>query len=202
MITDRDRRILKYMETYKYATLEQIRKVFFKEQKNGYNIARRRMGEMRKANYLKVDRNIENNKLVYMWNEKDIKMPSRHRLILLDVLANLHYLGFNVQLFEIEKYWHNGKIRSDGFTVFTLNNVNVKNRYHYFIEIHTSNNNYNLQKYDLLYETGEVQRYLGRNIFPRVMLVTDYIPRDMQLQHTKVVTLNTKLDEFATVALP
>lgn len=199
MITDRDRKIIRHIEQYKYATLEQIEKIFFKQQKNSYNIARRRMAEIRKAGYVKVNRDIETNRLVYMWDDGKTKMPGTHRLILLDVLANLHYNGFTVQQFEIEKAWQGGAIRSDAFTVFTLENV--MNRYQYFIEVHLSNNPHNLEKYDRLLATTEVQDYLGRNINPRVLLVSDR-NHEATLKRTQVVTLNTKLDAFASVILP
>lgn len=201
MITDRDRKILSHIEIYKYATIEQIRKIFFSKQKNGYNIARRRMNELKKAGYLIVTRDLQTNRNVYMLNERSVKPPSAHRLLLLDVLSNLYYYGFDVKVFFIEKAWMDGRIRSDAFTIFTLETDKVKNRYHYFIEIHLSNNPPNLDKYDRLYETNEVQTWLGRAVFPRVMLVTDaeyYQP----LKYTNVVTLPTSLDGFASVILP
>lgn len=199
MITDRDRKIIRHIEQYKHATLEQIEKIFLRQQKNSYNIARRRMAEIRKAGYVKVDRDTETNRLVFMWNDGKTKMPGTHRLILLDVLANLHYHGFNVQQFEIEKSWMDGEIRSDGFTVFTLEDL--KTRYQYFIEVHLSHNPYNLEKYDRLLETTEVQDYLGRNVNPRVLLISDRKP-DIKLKRTSVVSLNTRLDAFASVILP
>jgi len=199
MITDRDKKIISYLEKYKYATIEQLEKIFFREQKNSYNIARRRMAEIRKAGYVKSVRHIETNKLVYIWNDGRLKIPDRHRLIVLDVLANLHYQGFKVQTFEIEKEWMNGAIRSDAFTVFIFEKP--KNRYQYFIEVHLSNNDCNLEKYDVLYNTGEVQEYLGRNVYPRILLVTDREVK-YKTKHCKVITLNTKLDEFASIVLP
>lgn len=199
MITDRDREIIRYLEIYKYATIDQLEKIFFKKQKNSYNIARRRMAEIRKAGYVKSPRHPETGRIVYIYDDGKTKMPDRHRLLVLDVLANLHQQGFNVQLYEVEKFWKDGEIRSDAFAIFTLENV--KNRYHFFIEVHLSNNDCNLEKYDELYETGEVQKYLGRDIFPRILLITD---RDIEYncKNTKVIKLNTDLDEFSSIILP
>lgn len=201
LITDRDRKVILHLEKYKYATIEQIEKIFFRENKNSYNIARRRMAEIRKEGYVKSTMNTEINRLVYMYNDGKTKAPDKHRLIVLDVLANLHSNGFNIQEFQVEKFWQNGSIRSDAFTVFTLKNDNAKNRYQYFIEVHLSNNDLNLEKYDTLYETKEVQNYLGRDVFPRILLITD---RNIEYycNNSKVVKLNTKLDEFVSIALP
>ena len=200
MITDRDKNIIRHMEQYKFATLEQLEKIFFRQQKNSYNIARRRMQEIKRAGYVKVERDIQNNRLVYMLNDPKVKMPEQHRLIILDILAQLHVLGMDVHQFEVEKWWPQSKVKSDALAVFALDNGTVKNRYHYFIEAHPSHNPYNLEKYDRLYESGEVQEYLGRNVFPRVLLLADRNPKDIELRHAKVVTAN--LDAFAAVVLP
>lgn len=199
MITNRDRRIILHLEKYKYATIEHLEKIFFRKPKNSYNIARKRMIEIRKAGYVRVVKNEEINRLVYIYAKENIKPPDKHRLLVLDVLANLHKQNFNVQEFVIEKEWLGGKIKSDAFAVFTLENV--MNRYQYFVEVHLSNNRLNLDKYDYLFESGEVQKYLGRDIFPRILLITD---RNFEYNYksSKVVKLNTRLDNFATIILP
>lgn len=199
MITDRDRNIISYLEKYKYATIEQLEKIFFREVKYSYNVVRRRMAEIRNAGYIKSIRDVETNKVVFIYNDGKTKAPDRHRLIVLDVLANLHYQGFKIREFEIEKFWQDGNIRSDAFAIFILENLN--NRYHFFIEVHLSNNDINLEKYDVLFETGEVQEYLGRNIYPRILLITD---KDVEYncKNSKVIKLNTKLDGFASIVVP
>lgn len=198
MITDRDRSIILHLEKYKYATIEQLESIFFKEQRNSYNLVRRRMAEIRNAGYIKSIRDTETNRVVYIYNDGKVKEPDRHRLLVLDVLANLHK-EYSVQIFEVEKSWKNGDIRSDAFTIFTLENV--KNRYYYFIEVHLSNNDCNLEKYDTLFDTGEVQKYLGRDVYPRILLITD---RDIEYncRNAKVLKLNTKLEQFSSIILP
>lgn len=206
MITDRDRLIISHLEKYKYATIDQLQKIFFREQNNSYNLVRRRMAEIIKAGYAASIRDIETNKVIYMYNERGIKPPSRHRIITLDVLANLHYERYNVIDFEVEKEWMNGKVRSDAFAIFSLDlEDNLENgkkrRFQYFVEVHLSNNDCNLEKYDDLYKTGEVQRYLGRDLYPRILLITDTQVK-YNTEHCKVLTLNTKLEKFSSVILP
>ncbi len=200
LITDRDQKILRYMEEYKYGTIEQLKKVFCTHQDSGYNIIRRRMTEIHKCDYIKIERDKNTNKLIYVWNEKKLNLPTRHRMLVLDVMANLYVLGAEIQQFDIEKMWMDGKIRSDAFTVFTANGNSNKHRYQYFVEVHLSNNPHNLEKYDSLYESGEVQTYLGRNTYPRVLLVTDR-RFNINLKYTKVVTFNTRLDGFLGISL-
>ena len=203
LITDRDQKILRYMEEYKYATIDQLQKIFCSWQDSSYNIIRRRMTEIHKADYIKVDKDKYTNKLVYIWNDKKIKPPSRHRLILLDVLAKLHSTGAEVQEFDVEKEWMDGKVRSDGFTIFTAKpNDSKPIRIHYFIEVHLSNSPLNIEKYDRLYESGEVQKFLNRNVFPRVLLITDRNVKNLDMQYSSVTRLNTKLEPFLSVSLP
>lgn len=201
LITDRDRLIISHLEKYKYATIDQLQKIFFKQQNNSYNLARRRMAQIIKAGYAASIRDVETNKIIYMYNEKGVKPPLRHRIITLDVLANIHREDFGVVEFEVEKAWMDGKIRSDAFAIFTLITDNVKNRYHYFIEVHLSKNDCNLEKYDKLYETREVQRYLGKDIFPRILLITD-MDVGYNCKNTEVIKLNTNLEKFASIILP
>ena len=200
LITNRDYNIIRHFETYKFATISQLEKIFFKEQQYSYNIARRRLGAIKEANYIKFHRDIETNKNIYIWNDNKIRPPSYHRMLVLDILAELNYIGLNIEKFDVEKEWMNGKVRSDAFTVFTLNN-NEKRRYHFFVEIDLSNNYHNLKKYDVLYESGEVQKYLNKAFFPRVLLITDRNYRDVKLKHTKVISINTKLDMFSSILI-
>ena len=200
LITDRDKKIIKHMEQYKYATLEHIQKIFFREQANSYNIARRRMAAIREAGYVKCERDPALNRLVYWYNDKGIKMPSRHRLIVLDVLAELHYMGCNILNFDIEKQWMGGKVRSDAFMVFALRNT----RCHYFVEVCTSHNDLNLEKYDKLLATDEVHKYIGRKVNPRVLCITDRMPDAgvIQLRHTQAVFIDSRLNDFSIIIQP
>ena len=154
---------------------------------------------MKEANYLKIHRDVVTNKNIYIYldDEKKLNPPSQHRILILDVLAELEYNGFTVENFEIEKEWLEGKVKSDGFVIFRIGN----RRYYYFIEVQLSNHHHNLEKYDMLYESMEVQQYIGKNIFPRIMFISDRHYSDMEIKNTDVVTLNTKLDTFASILL-
>jgi hypothetical protein len=208
LITDRDVMIVReWFEPYKYATKQIIEKVFLKNQSYSYNIATKRLLEMRKADYIKVDKDRITNKNIYMLNEKDIKPPSEHRMIILNVLAEMKYMGFNVEHFEVEKHWIHEKgklVYSDGFVIFTMDN----RRYHYFIEVHRSNNINNLEKYDLLYDSGIVQKWYedsgyNKDFYPkRILLISDReFKKEIQLKHCQVIQLNEKLENFYKVLI-
>jgi hypothetical protein len=199
--------VREWFEPYKYATKTMIEKAFLKNKTYAYNIATKRLLEMRKADYIKVYRDDRTNKNIYYLNEKDIKLPSEHRMIILNVLAEMKYMGFQVEHFEVEKHWIHEKgklVYSDGFVIFTMDN----RRYHYFIEVHRSNNVNNLEKYDALYDTGVVQKWYeesgyNKDFYPkRILLISDReFKKPVELKHCQVIQLNEKLENFYKVLI-
>lgn len=152
---------------------------------------------MRKGGYIKEPyRDVVMNKNIYIYNEDKIKQPNQHRIIVLDFLAELVYNGFEIEIFEIEKSWYDGKYRSDAFVVGLF----AGRRYHFFLEIQLSNNYHHLDKYDELYKTNDVQAFLGKNYYPnRIVLVSDKEYPQIKLERCKVIQLNTKLNNFPTI---
>lgn len=197
MITERDHKIIRFIEEYRFSSIQNLEKIFFKDREYSYNIARRRLNEIRKAGYVKMYRDVETNKNIYLWNDPKIKPPSTHSRILINLLAEMHYNGLNVEIFKTEKHWMGGKIKSDAFTIFKIEG----RRYHFFVEVHLSNNPSSLERYDDLYKTREVQEFLGKDFFPRVLLISDRNYNLSNLKYTKVVQLNTKLNPFASLLL-
>lgn len=198
LITDRDNEIIKHLEEYKYCTIKQIEKTFFRHQDYSYNIASRRLKEIYKAGYIKIYRDEAMNRNVYVLKDDKVKPPSMHRILLLDIFAEMKYSGFDIECFKIEKWWMDGKIKSDAFTIFTVD----KRRYHLFVEVHISNNPYNLEKYDTLYDSGDVQKFLNKDFFPKkILLVSYWQPENTKLNHCKVIHLNPKLDQFPIILL-
>jgi hypothetical protein len=207
MITQRDMEIVNYLERYDFATLKQIQKIFFRHQQYSYHLARKRLLQIQNANYIiKPERDLATNRNVYIFKKDKIKTPSQHRLLILDVLAELKYMGVDVEHFEVEKHWIDDKdkkgVYSDAFAIFTMKG----RRYHYFIEVQLSNSGHNLEKYDKLFETGIVQKFYSENgydkeFYPkRVLLVSDReYAKDILLKHCQVIQLNTKLENFYNV---
>lgn len=195
LITDRDKEIVKHCERYGFITLEQTQKCFIPDKNCSYQIASRRLLQIRNAGYINVLRDKATNCNVYVYKDYKNKPPSAHRIKVLDVYAELIKHGCKIVNFEIEKFWHNGKIRSDGFAIFTFKD----RRYHFFIEVQMANNYHNLEKYDQLYKTGEVQSYLHKDHFPRVLFISDTDYDDFNLRYTKVVQLGLDLSQFATI---
>jgi hypothetical protein len=195
-LTDRDNLTIKeWFEPFKYASIPQIEKAFFRGRQNSYEIARRRLSNMTENGFLKLYRDEIGNRSIYILKDDKIKPPSPHRMIVLDVLAEMKYCGFGVEYFSIEKQWLDRQIRSDAFTVFTIK----KHRYHFFIEVHTSNNYHRLDKYNTLKDSGEVQKLLNKNLFPRILFISDYKYTDLHIDACEIIQLDTKLNMFPSI---
>lgn len=205
-ITDKDYLLIRHLEKYKYGTISHFEKIFYREQQYSYNIVRKRLSEIEKCKYIKKPyTDPESKRNVYIYNDDKIKPPNKHRLIVLDILSEMKYCGFDIEQFEVEKTWCEGKYRSDAFTVFNipdpLEHKKIR-RYHLFIEVQLSNNYHNLEKYDELFKTYDVQKYLNRDFFPnRILLISDKEYPKIELKHAQVIQLDTKLNLFPMILL-
>lgn len=195
-ITDRDNEMLKHMKFFGFLNLRQAQKIFFPEADCSYQIASRRLLALKHAGFVEVGRDEYSNQNIYIPKGEKAKFPSQHRIKVLDVYAQLkHDNCCKVKKFEIEKFWDNGNVRSDGFVIFSINNI----LYRFFIEVQLSNNEHNLKKYDKLFKTGEVQTYINDSKFPRVLLISDTDYGNIHLQHTEVIQLKTNLQDIAKI---
>lgn len=199
--TTRDNEIVKHIEKYKYATIPQIEKIFMRDATYSYWIAGRRLKAISKAGFINVRQVDFTNHNIYIYKadkaDKDINPPTESRIIVLNVLAEMMYSGFNIELFKVEKFWLGDKVRSDAWAIFTIG----KRRYHFFVEVQLSKHPHNLQKYDLLYDSGEYQKLYGKNHFPRVLFISDIDYSDTKIKSTEVIQLDTKLHMFPSILL-
>jgi hypothetical protein len=193
VLTERDRNIYNHIERYNFASIEQIQKIFFKEQKYSYDIARRRLNKLVSNDYLKCSRNFITNQNVY-YTDTQYKRVSLHSMLLMNYYAELINCNAEIQEFEKEKEWLDGKIRSDGYCVYDFNGY----RFYNLVEVNASNNKLNLEKYESLYSTGELQKAYG--VFPTIVLIDDVShKKEPSLERIEVIHLDFKLNDFAKI---
>lgn len=196
MITDRDKELIEHFMKYKYATISQLEQIFFKDAQYSYNICRRRLKELRFNNYIKVEKNTEINKNIYMLNRDNVKLPSTETIMALDVYAKLKELDFNIVDFKVNKSWGETGIKTKGFFIFTVE----KRRYSFFLEINNLKNEIDFEKYLRLKESGEVQKYLNRDFFPKLMILTDYNIEN-KINEINTVEIKTNLSNLAHILI-
>ena len=119
MITKRDRDIINFIYDFGFITIEQCSKIFYKDCSSAYDLARRRLKKISEnGNYIKPKLNTETKQTLYVPKDSTLKGITLHNRLILDYLAELHYIGAVIENVYIEKEY-NGVI-PDAVLIFTL----------------------------------------------------------------------------------
>lgn len=214
MNTDKDLMIVDtWFKKYKYATIPMLQKVYYQNQSQGYKIVARRLTQLAKSNFIKIFKDGDYNRNIYVYNDDKPKVPSEHRLIVLNLLAELKALGFTLLNFEVEREWVDRKYRSDAFISFGADYIGDQGegkgkKYYFFVEVMTNDNHSSnrIDKYDAIYENhlDEVQQCITgkpKDYFPDVLLIADRHFGNLKLKHTNVLQINLNLDRLSSILL-
>lgn len=160
--------ILSFIEKYGFITAKFCSRIIYKNCKQSYNLASRKLLKMEQSKLLQryLD---SSNEYIYQINKKHI---TAHKYYLIDFYSRLYERVDSVELFEVERSWEISKKRNDGFIIY-------KNRdsfYSLLIEIDYSHFT-SKEKLNSLYESKEVQKYFNDNYsvqdyFPTVVVVS------------------------------
>lgn len=160
--------ILSFIEKYGFITAKFCSRIIYKNCKQSYNLASRKLLKMEQSKLLQryLD---SSNEYIYQINKKHI---TAHKYYLIDFYSRLYERVDSVELFEVERSWGISKKRNDGFIIY-------KNRdsfYSLLIEIDYSHFT-SKEKLNSLYESKEVQKYFNDNYsvqdyFPTVVVVS------------------------------
>ena len=195
MITDRDREIIDHIYQFEFATINQIAKIFCRDQKFGYDIARRRLKKIiTQGDYMKSIRNSETNELIFVPIDSKIKKISKHDVLLMNYYTELIGLGVEIEVFEKEKQFKNMFV--DAFCVLKFGGYRL----------------YQLVEIQLRHDFVDMTRF--KDAVPSIVSNTsNYYPKIVIVQDTKhdysnenetemeVVMLKTDLKDIAKVLL-
>lgn len=198
VLSDRDRDILIHIETWGFATIKQIADIFFKQQKYGYDMARKRLNLMVRDNKLFVHRNYDNNMNVYTFEKtKKVRVGD---FILMDFYCKLKSEGAEILMFEKEyNKFMDGKIRPDGFTIVKMGNWII----YLFIEVQTRHAKADIEKYERLYATKEFQNTFETDLFPTVVIIEDVNHKaKYSSDNFKVVQIDLNMCGFPNIFMP
>lgn len=178
--------ILSFIEKYGFITAKICSRTIYKNCKQSYNLASRKLLKMEQSKLLQryLD---SSNEYIYQINKKHI---TAHKYYLIDFYSRLYERVDSVELFEVERTWGISKKRNDGFIIYR----NRDSFYSLLIEIDYSHFT-SKEKLNSLYESKEVQKYFKDNYsvqdyFPTVVVVSmlgntkykdvefDYLPLD------------------------
>ncbi|WP_454053583.1 hypothetical protein [Clostridium sp. Marseille-Q7071] len=152
-----DSDILEFIDEFGGITIEQANKIFFRT-KYGYDTAKRRLKKLKEEGLLKVDKDFLTQKNVYYTHKK----PSSHTVLLLNIYAEFRSL--EVEIVHFEKEFKILNKRADAMMVVKHKSVAKI----LLVEIDINNKTKD-NKYQKLFETGEVQKAYGT--FPIVLVV-------------------------------
>lgn len=160
MITDRDAKILEFINIYGGITIKQCAKLFFNKAKYSEDLARKRLKKLYDNEVLKYEEDWATNQRVYFNKKK----PSSHSIMLMNFYAELICHGANVIQFEKE-YKVENICRPDAFVIFQNNNkAKIA-----FLEVDMSHRT-DISKYEKLFDTNMFQDQYGT--FPELILIS------------------------------
>lgn len=167
ILTNRDKEIIKFIEKYGSITITQCSKIFFKNCKENYYQARKRLKKLSDNKYLNRYRKDMRSETVYYLEKK----LSIHDLKVLDIYSYLIYSGATIKLFNQEYVIPAGdkNYRADALIEF------VYEDYFFTLLIEVDYTHYTSQKKLLdIYNSSYFQnkyKDLGENIFPKVVII-------------------------------
>ncbi len=149
MLTERDKRVLKWIEDYKSISVTQAQYLYF----NGtYESCRRRLKQLEDMELLKSYISQFSREKVY-YQEKKLK---DHELLVYDFLKVVKKKGGEIRQIKLQPQYLKGLIRPDAYIEFTLEN----NLYFIILEVDYTHytSNIKMQLYEKLYREGTLQK--------------------------------------------
>lgn len=162
MITNRDKKVIEFVDKYKIATTDTIAELFYPNIK----VARRRLKAIYDSKLLKRER--DHFTAQYNYYTKKPKQL-RHSLLLTEFYRELNKIS-EIQYFENEYVCDD--VRADGIVAFVYRGKG----YVGFIEVEISNNGLDVEKYERLYKNGKYINYYPLDVlkaFPLIFAVTN-----------------------------
>lgn len=126
--TDRDKKILKFIEAYGAVTINQVNSIFFNSNKS-IESCRRRLKDLEKKGLLQSDDLVGTKQKQYFNLEQ--KGKKLHESYIIDFYCKLVSLGAEIQEFKTEHHLLEGALRPDSFIQYKYNNKTCKS----YIEI-------------------------------------------------------------------
>jgi hypothetical protein len=153
LFTERDKRIIEYIELVKCVNSRQIQNIFNISQ----NVANRRLLQLsQELKKIKKKRNETSMEFIYFINDK----PTQHKLLVSEFYSRLIEYS-NIIKFKPE--YTIGDIRSDAFIACQNKRDNLY--YYFFLEVQLAHEKPNIIKYEKLLEKNE--------FMPRIVVVSN-----------------------------
>ncbi len=161
MLTNRDIKVIDFLEKYKIAKLTTIQNLFFPSLRT----AQLRMKKLHDKKVVKREKDIYSSEYMYY-----IRKPSqvKHSLIIADVLGRINNMN-SIEIIKFDNEFTINNIRSDFFIAYKYK----KTGFIALGEVELSNNNIQkkTEKYEQLFINKTYKGVLP--VFPKIIFVTD-----------------------------
>lgn len=191
IITDRDRKIINYIDKVGFATSKNLAELFFKNgSKNYYIVALNRLNQLMNEGRINMTpARISNNgrpmNLYYAGNKPSNK-SLKHALALADFSAELTKNDVDILSLERE-YYASKSVRADG-----LYKVIYNNKKRLFLVEFDITKKFTITKYEYLYSSGEWKDNFKK--FPRIVSISD--EKSPEGSRLNIIRLNSNLDNI------
>lgn len=196
-VTDKDRKIYRYIEDNNFATVKQIGNVFYNDIIYKNELAKKRLNCLIEHNYIKKTKSVNCSQHIYYIDDK-YKRQTYHNIIIMDFYTKfLEMKGVEVLEFIKEKEWNNKKVRSDALISISVNDEII----YFILEVQTSKNDYksNLDKYLDKNTVNDIVHYC-KGSFPVIVLVDEIFHNISKYNnYLQIVQLDQKLTNFPLV---
>jgi hypothetical protein len=171
--TQKVRDILNFIDKYGFITTRITANLFYKEDKYKQDVARRVLNRLVTNKDIVVNKNQYGKELIYQFKKNVV---SDHKYYLLNLYAEINNLVNEVEYFKLEETWSLSNRRSDAHIIFN-NIINGQDSLKsYLIEFDKFHKTNPIEKYNQIYNSGEVQEWYTvrqgvKDYFPDVIIV-------------------------------
>lgn len=167
MITERDRKIINFIDSVNYASISNIASLFFSESKFSYDLARKRLNKIKNmGEYIKSIQNLETNELIYIPYNSNRKRVSIHDITVINYACKLYELGCEVKEIIIQPIF--GNIIPDAYIRFVYDDY----QYQQLVEVQIRHNKPDFEKYKSVDVMNKILEKTEETI-PTLVLIQD-----------------------------
>jgi hypothetical protein len=197
MLTQRDRKIINFIDNIGYATISNIADMFFSKNKFSYDLARKRLKKIKEFEvYIKSFNNQETNETVYVPCNSSKKKVSIHDIMVLNYACKLKLLNCDIENIELQPQFNN--VIPDSLIQFTFNGY----RFHQLIEMQIRHSLIDLDRYN---KQGVMESIMDKtnNTVPKLIIIQDTKINYADNNHTPmdIVQMDTTMEDIAKVIM-
>lgn len=177
-ITEKDRKIYKYIEAAGFATVKQIGNIFFNDIIYKNELAKKRLNCLVEHGHIKQVKSVNCTQHIFYCDDK-FKRQTYHNIVVMDLYSKfLEMRKLEVVNFQREKIWAGGKVISDAFL-----SVSYKGKIQsYIVEVQASRNLWknSINKYA---DTNVLQEIIDNcdGVYPLMIFVDEIVHDTKQL---------------------